>query len=293
MIKAMLGQTVVSVGLGLLAAACRPTSSAVDARQIEAAVDATPPPPHADPTPAGVQYFSDIGSGLDNLALVAALYTKLSSDHVSISFDGLFAAYETLDTGRGGCAGISDFYSSKCWTPEEACGNFAQEGDCFNREHSWPKSWWGGGTGPDQHEDLVAVIPADGYVNGLRADDPLGEVVSANYSSSNGSMRGLCNVPGTEPGSRCFEPPDNLKGDFARIYFYMAVRYEGEFTCCDEVAVQGADIVLWQETMLRQWHATDTVDIDERDRNERLFDIQKNRNPFVDYPDFVDRIADF
>jgi endonuclease I len=289
----VLGKIVVLAFVGVLLGGCRPTSSAVDARQIEPEVDATPPPPHADPTPAAVQYFSDIGAGLDGIGLVSALHTKLTADHVSISFDGLWTAYETLDTDRGGCTGIFDFYSGKCWTPEEACGNFAQEGDCFNREHSWPKSWWGGGTAPDQHEDLVAVVPADGYVNGLRADDPLGEVISANYVSSNGSMRGICNVAGTEPGSRCFEPPDNLKGDFARIYFYMAVRYEGDFPCCDEVAVQGSDILPWQETMLRQWHATDTVDIDERERNERLFDIQKNRNPFVDYPEFVDRIADF
>lgn len=279
--------------LGAVASACRPTSSAADARPITNVVDATPPPPHADPTPAAVAYFADIGPGLEGLGLVTALHAKLSGDHVSISFDGLWAAYDILDAGRGSCTGISDFYSSKCWDASEACGNFAQEGDCFNREHSWPKSWWGGGTGPAQHEDLVAVIPADGYVNGLRDDDPLGNVISANYSSSNGSKRGLCNVAGTAPGSKCFEPADQLKGDFARIYFYMAVRYDGDFPCCDEIAVKGSDILPWQETMLRAWHAADPVDIEERDRNERLFAIQKNRNPFVDFPEFVERITDF
>ena len=149
------------------------------------------------------------------------------------------------------------------------------------------------GTGPDQHEDLVAVIPADGYVNNSRAQLPLGPVISATYTSSNGSKRGLCNVAGSAPGSGCFEPPDSLKGDFARIYFYMAVRYEGELDCCAEPAVNGADIVEWQETMLRDWHAMDPVDIPERTRNEDIFGIQRNRNPFVDYPAFVDRIEDF
>ena len=282
------------LALGLLVASCRPsTQGAADATPVTPEVDASPPPPHANPTAAAIAYFSDIGPGLDGIGLVAALHNKLAGDHVSVSFDGLWTIYETLDTGRGGCEGISDFYSSKCWAASEACGIFSQEGDCFNREHSWPKSWWGGGTGPDQHEDLVAVIPADGYVNGLRADDPLGDVISANYTSSNGSQRGICNVAGTEPGSKCFEPPDRLKGDFARIYFYMAVRYEGAFPCCDELAVQGADILPWQETMLRQWHAADPVDLDERERNERLFAIQKNRNPFVDFPEYVERITDF
>jgi len=212
---------------------------------------------------------------------------------VSISFAALFDAYETLDRNRDGCDGIFDFYSSKCWASEEACGNYTQEGDCFNREHSWPKSWWGGATGPDQHEDLVAVIPADGYVNNNRGELPLGSVISGIYTSSNGSRRGLCNESGTAPGSSCFEPPDSLKGDFARIYFYMAVRYEGEFDCCDEAAVTNANIKLWQEDMLRRWHAADPVDASERERNERVFGIQKNRNPFVDFPVYVERITDF
>ncbi len=246
-----------------------------------------------EPTPAAVAYFSDIGEELTDAALVSALHLKLANDHNGVSFEGLYDVYAMLDQGRDGCTGIYDFYSSKCWAAEEACGNYSQEGDCYNREHSWPKSWWGGGTGPDQHEDLVAVIPADGYVNNTRAQLPLGEVISATYASSNGSKRGLCNVAGTPPGSSCFEPPNSLKGDFARIYFYMAVRYEGEFACCAEPAVNGADILPWQEDMLRAWHAQDPVDLDEQSRNELIFGIQENRNPFVDYPSMVDRISDF
>ena len=99
-----------------LLSACRPSSSgAADARQVTPSVDATPPPPHADPTPAAVAYFSDIGPGLEGFGLVSTLHSKLSGDHVSISFDAVLGAYGTLDTGRGDCQGISDFYSSKCW----------------------------------------------------------------------------------------------------------------------------------------------------------------------------------
>lgn len=256
-------------------------------------VDATPPPPHAEPTPAAVAYFSDISQGLMDDALVSALHAKLRNDHRSLGFAGLLEAYESTDGDREGCAGIFDFYSSKCWTPAEACGDYTQEGDCFNREHSWPKAWWGGETGPDQHQDLISVIPTDGYVNNARDQLPLSKVVSASYTSSNGSARGLCASPGSPIGENCFEPPDALKGDFARIYFYVAVRYQGEFACCDEVSVTGADIDEWQETLLKKWHAADPVDLAERERNERVFALQKNRNPFVDFPVFVDRIADF
>ncbi len=289
--------------VGSSALACwtgtEPTAGISDASTADAHVpdahvpDAGPPPPHADPTPAAVTYFADIDESLRDDALVQALYLKLKGDHVSQSYGGLYAAYRVTDTGRDGCDGIFDFYSARCWDPAETCGNYTQEGDCFNREHSWPKSWWGGGTGPDQYDDLISVIPADGYVNNARGQLPLGAVVTGDYTSSNGSRRGRCATPGAAPSSRCFEPPNQLKGDFARIYFYMAVRYEGELGCCDEPAVTGADIKPWQETMLRQWHAADPVDVWERDRNEKVFGLQENRNPFVDFPVFVERIADF
>ena len=255
--------------------------------------DGPPPPPHAPPTAAAVEYFSDISDSLSGTALVNALHTKLAADHVSIGYASLLSAYEVTDTNREGCTGIFDFYSTKCWDSSDACGNYSQEGDCFNREHSWPKSWWGGQAGPDQHQDLVSVIPADGYVNNARGRLALGEIVNPTYTSTNGSKRGRCSTSGSPLGDQCFEPPDELKGDFARIYFYVAVRYEGEFSCCSEDSVLNADIRLWQEQMLRQWHARDPVDIPERDRNERLFGIQKNRNPFVDFPGFVERISDF
>jgi len=289
------------IGLGVCvifflggAIGCRPQVQPIVVVDAAPSIDAPTPPPNAPPTPAAVKYFSDIPDDLEGQDLVAALHSKLRDDHLSVSFAGRFDAYETLDRNRNGCAGIFDYYSSKCWDSAQACGNYTKEGDCFNREHSWPKTWWGGGgSGPSQYKDLVAVVPADGYVNNKRGELPLGTVVSGTYTSSNGSRRGLCNAPGSAPGTKCFEPPDSLKGDFARIYFYMAVRYEGEFDCCDTEATVGADIKPWQEDMLRIWHTLDPVDIWERNRNEAVFGIQKNRNPFVDYPSYVDRIFDF
>ncbi|MBL4636630.1 MAG: endonuclease [Kofleriaceae bacterium] len=284
-------------------ASCRDTSvpSDPDARivapLIDAAfvpgIDAGPPGVHVEPTAAGIEYFSDISDGLTDSALVGALHTKLAGDHVELSFASLYSHYETTDGNRDGCNGIFDFYSSKCWAPEEACGNYMREGDCFNREHSWPKSWWGGGTGPDQHQDLIAVIPADGYVNNQRGQLPLGEVSGTTYNSTNGSRIGNCASLGIATSQRCFEPPNNLKGDMARIYFYMAVRYEGEFGCCSELSVEKSNLNQWQENQLRLWHNDDPVDVWERERNERVFGLQRNRNPFVDFPAYVDRISDF
>ncbi len=295
----MIRLVVLVLWIGLAHQGCRDDAAdagLADASSLDAAgpqPDARPPEPHEPPTPAAVQYFSDISDGLSGQALVIALHDKLEADHKSLSFAALYDAYEIVDGDRDGCTGIFDFYSNKCWQPGEACGNYTQEGDCFNREHSWPKSWWGGATGPDQHDDLITVIPADGYVNNSRGQLPLGIVPVAMYTSSNGSKRGTCSTNGIGFGERCFEPSHELKGDFARMFFYMAVRYEGDLACCDEVGVSRSDIKLWQEQVLREWHIQDPVDIWERERNERVFGIQENRNPFVDYPGFVERISDF
>eukprot|EP00163_Fabomonas_tropica_P011807 TRINITY_DN2271_c0_g1_i8.p2 TRINITY_DN2271_c0_g1~~TRINITY_DN2271_c0_g1_i8.p2 ORF type:complete len:160 (-),score=39.12 TRINITY_DN2271_c0_g1_i8:680-1159(-) len=73
--------------------------------------------------------------------------SDLIYNHNSISYSAVWDAFVKLDTGLGNCTGtgkIRGFYSAYCWTVEQECGNYKKEGDCFNREHSWPKSWWGG-----------------------------------------------------------------------------------------------------------------------------------------------------
>lgn len=243
------------------------------------------------PSAEAFAYWQDIGDELSGQALVQALHSQLTSTHETVSYGDVLAAFESTDDDRGGCNGIFDFYSANCWSASEACGQYNSEGDCYNREHSWPKSWWGGGTSNPAYSDLFHVIPADGYVNNQRSNWPLDEVTSSSYTSSNGSRVGPCaSVESFDP---CFEPTDAVKGDLARIYFYMAVRYEGQLGSSNENGVVGADLKLWMESVLRQWHLEDPVDQDERDRNEAVFVLQQNRNPFVDFPSWVSRIDDY
>ena len=77
-----------------------------------------------------------------------------------------------------------------------------------------------------------------------------------------------------------FEPPENHRGNVARALFYFSVRYK-------------IQIDPLEEGYLRDWHREDPVDAEERKRNDEIFKIQQNRNPFIDEPLLVDDIRDF
>jgi endonuclease I len=85
---------------------------------------------------------------------------------------------------------------------------------------------------------------------------------------------------GTAGSQEVFEPPQDHKGNVARALFYFATRYE-------------LTIGKAEEEVLRKWNQEDPVDQEELDRNEEIFKVQQNRNPFVDFPELVDRISDF
>ena len=172
----------------------------------------------------------------------------------------------------------------------DQCGNYSGEGSCYNREHSFPKSWFDDAS--PMYTDLFHIYPTDGYVNGRRSNYPYGEVGSASWTSSNGSKLGTCSYPGYS--GTVFEPIDEFKGDFARTYFYMATRYENIIS-----SWPGSDMLdgssqqvftTWALSMLIKWHQNDPVSTKEINRNNAVYNIQQNRNPFIDHPEFVSAI---
>ena len=162
--------------------------------------------------------------------------------------------------------------------------NYKKEGDCYNREHSMPKSWFNDET--PMYTDLVHLVPTDGYVNGKRGNNPFGETNSPTYTSEGGfSKLGPSSIAGYS--GTVFEPNDEYKGDFARIYFYMVTCYE------DKVSTWESDMLDhnsypaftdWALGMLLHWAEEDPVSKKEIDRNNAVYNIQGNRNPYVDYP---------
>ncbi len=214
-------------------------------------------------------------------------------DNHTIQSWPLWGAFFSTDN-RGG--DVWDIYSdvpggsaSYSYTlGNDACGQYNSEGDCYNHEHLWPKTYFNDAL--PMANDLHHVYPTDGWVNNKRGSLPFGETSSNGYTSQNGSKVAGSNSYSNYNGD-VFEPIDSFKGDVARVMFYMSTRYQGEDNSWGSwpmanKAVLTSDAI----ALLLQWHNDDPVSQKELDRNNAVQSIQGNRNPFIDYPEFAECI---
>ncbi len=163
--------------------------------------------------------------------------------------------------------------------------------DSWNREHIWPKSHGFPNPSDTAYTDLHHLRPADRSVNSARNTRSfhLGEKIYLDNGSS------VPTLSKTHSELWCWEPPDNVKGDIARMIFYMAVRYEGpdyDLEVVDEILPRNYKLPhIGKLSTLLEWHQEDPVDEWEIYRNELIYsDYQGNRNPFIDHPDWVFKI---
>jgi endonuclease I len=187
----------------------------------------------------------------------------------------------------------TDLYSFTLVT--EQCGQYNSIGDCYNREHSFPQAWFNGVT--PMLTDMHHVFGTDGFTNGKHDNFPYGDVSGTpDWVSPAGAKLGNCNFAGYT--GKVFEPIDVYKGDFARAMFYMVTRYQSDMV--DWQNNGNANQVLsgntypsidpWAIKQWYRWHLIDPVSTKERNRNNKIFAFQGNRNPFVDHPEFVELI---
>ena len=250
----------------------------------------------AAPNGSGTYYQNANGKkgSVLKTALCGIIYNRTEQ-----TYSSLWTAFYTTDVRAGGENKLWDMYSSH--TPyltlgtNQDTGSGNAEGQYYNREHSFPQSWFGGENKAPMYTDLHHIYPTDKFVNGKRANYPFGETDGNTYKSENNfSKLGACTISGYS--GTVFEPNDEYKGDFARTYFYMVTCYEEKLA--DWVTNYGGDtdvdevldgntypgLTTWQLNMLLKWAKNDPVSQKEIDRNTAVKNIQGNRNPFIDYP---------
>lgn len=265
--------------------------------------------------------FAQIPAGYYNTAtgngytLKTQLY-NIIKNHNDQGYPALWTLYTNTafrDNYYENDGSLLDMYSEKPAGPDsyqytstsQQCGNYNGEGVCYNREHLIPQSYFDNYAIDPMKNDAFHVIPSDGYVNGQRNNLPFGRVNSATYTSTNGSKKGSNLNSGYSAGysGTVFEPIDEFKGDIARSFFYFATRYENIMsnfyntangsTTEAKAMFDGSNNKVFSDTFLNiliTWHLNDPVSAKEIAINNRVYQHQGNRNPYIDHPEYVCQI---
>ena len=230
--------------------------------------------------------YYDSASGLSGDALKSALHDIIDNHieypYTSDSQTDVWDILKESDRDTTNSANVILLYSG--WSV-----NAAQEyngGNGWSREHVWAKSHGDFGTDPPAGTDAHHLRPADVSVNSARSNKDF-DVGGEEYIDGDGAT-------GCYADSNSWEPRDAVKGDVARMIFYMSVRYEG-----DESGEPDLELVDYIPSSpngeprhglystLYQWHLEDSVDTWEINRNDTIYAYQNNRNPFIDHPEYV------
>lgn len=244
--------------------------------------------------PAG---YYNTANGLSGAALKTALYNKISP-HTNRTYDDLWTDFQSTDIKSNGK--VWDMYSNCDFTffvnQDNGTGG-TSECQKYNREHSFPKSWFGGEVSP-MYTDLFHLIPTDKFVNNARGSYAYGQVSNPSQTFSNGGKIGNNSYGGTYTGV-VYEPADEYKGDLARNYFYMVTCYQNQVASWENNDANGNAMLngtsypcfeTWAINLLLSWHNADPVSQKEIDRNNDVYAIQNNRNPYIDHPEYISYI---
>lgn len=271
--------------------------------------------------PAG--YYNGT-AGLTGYALKTKLHDIISEKTVNWHYDDLPGFYTQTDLDKyydhtaANTEFLLDIYSeipsgqdAYEYTTAQLISTAGAEGLGYNREHMMPQSTFSTSSSISDYpmySDLNFIIPVDAYINQRRNNYPYG--IGGNtvyYNFTNGSKMANAAIPNYPYAGRVYEPINEFKGDIARTLLYFAVRYEGKLgsfntayttsanitPATDQCPLDGTEeraIDLPYVAMLKQWSAADPVSQREIDRNNAVYAIQKNRNPFIDHPEWIDMI---
>ena len=256
----------------------------------------------------GDDFYRDVSSGKKDKDMITVIRTVLESKHmrtrsgvdtVGVTCDsaalscyehkaiGYSAARKVLMgtlslKGTAGSYILHDVYCEKDFTSVELGAGIGPgkipSDSVVNTEHTWPQSRFNRSMGKEvQKSDLHHLYATDSQMNSARGNFKFGDVAVPEKTLKCPQVKLGTAAGGSE---EIFEPPVGHKGNVARALFYFSIRYH--------LAIDPRE-----EAFLKAWNRLDPVDQAERDRNDAIYKIQGNRNPFVDYPELADEIADF
>lgn len=244
------------------------------------ATGSTTAPPHPVHGLSKAEYYAP-AEGKRGVALLRTLHAIIEEGHEPLSYvrarSEMFQHVADLDDDNV----VEELYSGRRMSGVKGLTTATEQG--LTAEHVWPQSE---GATREARTDLHHLRPADGALNRHRSNLPYGVVKSAVWASP--AVEGvdeLSLVGRDKDGVKVFTPRASMRGDLARDQFYFFTRYQADRP--DNYSLKNFRISL--PTLVR-WHEEDPVDEGERARNEAIFQLQGNRNPYVDHPEFVDRV---
>jgi endonuclease I len=261
--------------------------------------------PSTGPTGEPAGYY-DAANGLTCTAKQSALRTIISAGYIDRGYLGLWTTYTTTDILPGSTNKIWCIYTtingvSTCGanaltlSDQDAGSGGTAPCDKYNREHTIPQSWFNESS--PMVSDAFHVLPTDKKINNVHGNQPYGETNGPVVADGNGTKYGVSSDPGVPSSIEVMEPTDEFKGDIARIHLYMSTRYG---TLAGKANTSESNFVMDDTNyptykvpylkMLLRWHNADPVSQKEIDRNNAVYARQRNRNPYVDHPEYVAQV---
>jgi len=236
------------------------------------------------------EYYSKAYQSMDSstAAFRQSLHQDIKAGHTQLTYNQVWTALLVTDEDPNNSDNVILLYTGKSINKAENASVNNNSDDSWNREHVWSKSHGFPDIEQLGYTDIHHLRPSDASINSARSNydfDNGGDIVYDGDIATNNNLNS-----GTS-----WEPRDEVKGDVARMMFYMDLRYEDgsdqdmpDLRLIDEVNTSGSDF--GKLCTLLEWHETDSVDVQELKRNDDIFEFQGNRNPFIDHPEWVETL---
>lgn len=216
--------------------------------------------------------YYDLTENKSEEALKLAIQQVTGNGYIALGYNiARDSMFMIIDNKRVNGEGAAQNTLESVYTGALAVGYIdrvdAQNNFAFNTEHTFPQSLFA--SLEPMKSDLFHLFPCDDLSNTRRGDNPFGIVTNPTWTSG-----------GSKSTNTLFEPRDQVKGMIARTMFYFTLRYQNYNSFLTN-----------QEAVLRNWFTAYPPTVIERTRNEKISTMQMNRNPFIDYPQFLERIS--